>query len=136
MKEPPVSTSRELIERFGRTVVENYNSALRQLSRSLGDSNVPADQQLRAFLASLAKQEREMKIAHAALETFIDDFMASLDESDDFKVMGTLKDGTQFDLRDLCPEGLHGNQLDWIEDFAGHKSVYETIFEKDFLDKS
>jgi hypothetical protein len=136
MKEPPVHTSQELIERFGRTVAENYLRALRQLNHSLGDSSVPADKDLREFLAPLPQRERELRIAQVAVESFIHDFMASMDESDDFKIVGTLQDGTQFDLRQLCPEGLHGNQLDWIEDFANQKTVYSTIFEGEFLDKS
>jgi hypothetical protein len=135
VKEPPASTSQELIEKFGRSVAENYIRALRQLSQSLGDSSVPADKDLRTFLAPLSQQERELKIAQLAVESFIHDFMASMDESDDFKIVGTLQDGTLFDLRDLCPEGLHGNQLDWIENFANQKTVYSTIFENDFSNK-
>jgi hypothetical protein len=136
VKEPPANTSQELIEKFGRTVAENYLRTLRQLRQSLGASSVPADEDLRAFLAPLSPQERELKIAQFAVESFIHDFMASLDESDDFKIIGTLRDGKQFDLRELCPEGLHGNQLDWIENFANQKTVYQTIFENDFLNRT
>jgi hypothetical protein len=136
MKEPPVHTSEELIKRFGRTIAENYLKALRLLNQSLGDSSVPADKDLREFLVPLPQHERELRIAQVAVESFIHDFMASMDESDDFKIIGTLQDGAQFDLRQLCPDGLHGNQLDWIEDFANQKTVYSTIFESEFSDKS
>jgi hypothetical protein len=61
--------------------------------------------------------------------------MSVLDESDDFKIVGTLKDGTEFDLRDLCPEGLHGNQLDWLEKYGEYEDIYQKLFEKDFTDK-
>ncbi len=133
MKEKPINNNLELVKRFGRIVAENYVRALQQLNHSLGDSEAPADKDLRKFLAPLSNKEREIKIAEVALEFFIHDFMASLDESNDFKILGTLKDGSQVDLRDLCPEGLHGNQLDWIDNFANHKSVFTMIFEKDFL---
>jgi hypothetical protein len=86
----------------------------------LGNSDIPAHKELREFLAPLKRSEREIKIAQAALESFIHVFMARLDDSDDFKIVGTLEDGSQFDLRHLFPEGLHGSQLDWIEEFTNH----------------
>ncbi len=136
MKGPLENTSRDLIERFGRSLAENFLEALEQINRSLGNSDIPAHKELREFLAPMKRSEREIKIAQAALESFIHEFLASLDESDDFKIVGTLEDGSQFDLRDLCPEGLHGSQLDWIEEFTNHKSTYEKISENDFSGKT
>jgi hypothetical protein len=135
MKEPPVTTSSELIDRFGHQVADRYNKALDMLRRSLTVSEVPAHEQFREFIATLSPLERELAIAQSALASFIHDFMSALDESDDFKVVGILKDGTEFDLRDLCPEGLHGNQLDWLEKYGEYEDIYQKLLEREFAQK-
>jgi hypothetical protein len=136
MKEPPVKTTSELIDRFGHQVADRYNSALDMLKRTLADSEIPAHQQFREYVATLPSLERDLAVAQSALSSFIHDFMSVLDESDDYKIVGKLKDGTTFDLRDLCPEGLHGNQLDWLEKYGKYEDVYQKLFEKEFTDKA
>ena len=133
MKEPPVTTRRELIDRFGYHVADRYNEALNMLKRSLSDSDVPAHRQFREYISKLSPRERELAIAQSVLASFIHDFMSVLDESDDFRIIGKLKDGAEYDLRDLCPEGLHGNQLDWIEKYGKYEDIYQKIFANEFL---
>jgi hypothetical protein len=116
--------SDELIARFGMQLARVFDNTLDQLSNSLNNSEVAIHKELRAYLETLPIGERLIKIAQSALETFIHDFMSSIDESDDFKIVGTTVDGKQFDLRDLCPEGLHGKQLDWLEDYGSYEDVY------------
>jgi hypothetical protein len=136
VKAPPGETSKELIARFGMQLAEEFKYALQQVKMSLSTSEVPAHIELREYLNGVSQSERELLIAQHALEYFVHDFMAELDESDDFKIIGTLKDGTQFDLRELCPGGLHGNQFDWIEDYAHIKDIYTLISEKESSGRS
>jgi hypothetical protein len=108
MKEPPVGTKSELIERFGKQLAEVFNHTLDQLTYALSVSEIEVHRNLRNFVATLPIEDKPHLVAQSALESFIHDLMSRFDESDDFKIIGKLKDGTQFDLRDLCPEGLHG----------------------------
>lgn len=127
MKEPPVDTKRELIERFGKQLAEVFNHTLDQLTYALDDSEIEVHRNLRNFVAALPIEDRPHLVTQSALESFIHDLMSRFDESDDFKIIGTLKDGSQFDLRDLCPEGLHGNQLNWLEKYGSREDVYAKV---------
>jgi hypothetical protein len=123
-------TPEELVARFGMQLARVFDNTLYQLSNSLSNSEVTIHKELRAYLGTLPIGERLIKVAQSALETFVHDFMSSLDESDDFKIVGTTTDGKQFDLRDLCPEGLHGKQLDWLEDYGSYEDVYSMLIRR------
>jgi hypothetical protein len=130
MKPELTKTPDELIARFGMQLARIFDDTLDQLSNSLGNSEVPIHRELRAYLDTLPVNERIIKVAQSALETFVHDLMSSLDESDDFKVVGVTIDGRQFDLRDLCPEGLHGKQLDWLENYGSYEDVYGMLIKR------
>ena len=106
------------------------------LQKNLVNPEFPVHQKFREYVSVLPPLEHDLAVAQSALASFIHDFMALLDESDDFKIVGQLKDGTTFNLRDLCPEGLHGNQLDWLEKYGKFVDVYQTILLEEFSDKS
>lgn len=132
----PANTNRELIERFGKQLSEIFDHSLAQLTSALNDSDLETDKDFRKFLNEFSPKERDIKVAQKVLETFVHDIMASFDESNDFKIVGTLADQTNVDLRDLCEGGLHDDQLKWRERFSTHKDIYSMIFEKDFSDKT
>jgi hypothetical protein len=132
MKPELTTNAEELIARFGSQLAERFDQAIAQVSRSITNSDFESDRELRAYLEKFNPTERSIQIAQIAVRTFIHDFMSVLDDSDDFKIIGTTADGNQFDLRDLCPEGLHGNQLDWMEKYSAHEDVIGMLIEKSF----
>jgi hypothetical protein len=124
--------SEELLKRFGKQLVERFDQTIAQVSRSITHSEIESDRELRVYLGKLDSNERSIQIAQIALRTFIHDFMSIMDESDDFKIIGTTGNGKHYDLRDLCPEGLHGNQLDWLEMYSSYEDVIGSLIKKSF----
>ena len=127
--EPPKDDA-ELVDRFGRELVSVFENTMRQVARIMSKSEVPIHKKFRAFLETIPANERLTCVAQSALERFVHDLLSSFDESREFKIVGTLKDGTEIDLRDLCPEGLHGNQLDWFEKYSAFKDTYDMVEER------
>ena len=132
MREKPVETGEELVDRFGKALVDVFDYSLIQLSRKLTDTGAASSKDFLQYLVDLPEAERPLRIAQYGLETFIHDFMFMFQDSETFKIVGKLASGEEIDLKDLCPEGLHGNQLDWMEEHSVNRDIGALLLDKEF----
>lgn len=116
-----------LLREFGRAVFDRFDNVLANLRLTLDDRDFPSDQALRSLLASAAETDRPLLIAQYGLENFIHEFMAAIEDSEIFHLVGKTPDGRFIDLKQFSESGLHAEQIYWQEEFSTHESISQKI---------
>ena len=120
---------KELLAGLGHLVVKRFDASLRNLKRKLADREHPSDIAFHEYIDSLSDEERPLKIAQYALEGFLHDLMASLNESDTYFILGKRDQGFAVNLKDFTVDGFHAEALDWLEKFSESKTIHNIIYD-------
>lgn len=132
MRDKPQSKNGdEIVDVFGKKLAEAFDYSLIQSKRRLEDSILDSDIEFRRYLNVLSRTEKYQAVAQEALETFIHEFLFMIQDSLVFKLVGILESGEEVDLKDFAPEGLHGNQLDWLEEYGSHPLIESIIYDRE-----
>jgi hypothetical protein len=113
------------LDEFGRAFACEVDRTLDEIRRDLqriATPSHPRDIAFRNYLESASQDQRAMKIAASAVQTFAHGLLAMLDESDKFSLVAAGADGQLLHLKkysDLFAAETHV----WFERYSKHGSI-------------
>lgn len=115
------------LERFGEMVVGRFDYAIKQLRRSVTEGDRESDIIFKKYLKNFSEDERLVISGQRAIEIFLHDLMAAIEESNVFRIEALSEGGEWFDLRTVSDGGLNVDQLYWIDEFSANERISEKL---------
>lgn len=120
---------KELLSGLGHLVAKRFDITIRNLKRKLTNREHPSDAAFHEHMDTLSNEERPVRIAQYALETFLHDMMASFDESETYFIFAKKAQGFAVNLKDFTIDSLHAETLDWLENFSENRTIHDIIYD-------